>query len=323
MNTSLRRGAGWALKVVLTLAVTYFLFRSIRVSWSEISGLEAMAWRPRLGPLVASLVTLLAVFAYLVKLWALMVKGLGGPSLRLVDAIRIFFLANLGRYLPGKFWQLAGLTYLAGRQGVSLPVASTSAVLGQVFSLGAAASLGVLGLLLAGFAPRYSQGLRVAAVALLVLISLLTTVPAALRFVLRLAFRLGRSGDEVPRLDPWFGARWLGLYMPAWVGYGIAFGLLWASFPALPRVSWLAATGGFASAYFFGYAALFAPAGLGVREGALAVMLAPWTGAAGATLLAVIARLWMTLAELVPLVFVGGKTLVGQRERLESSTDDK
>lgn len=286
--------------MALTLGVTYFLFRSLRLSWSEIAALEPKEWTPRPLPFAASFALLLGVFGYMVGLWALMVSGLGGPRLSLAQAFRIFFIANLGRYLPGKVWQLAGLTYLAGKRGVSVPVASSAAVLGQIFSLGAAACVAACGLAVAPLTDL-PRGLLPGAVALMGLLVVLTTVPPVLRSMLILAFKLGRSAEAPPDVGPWFGLRWLGLYLPGWIGYGLAFGLLWASFPALAGVSWAVAVGGFAGAYFLGYAALFAPAGVGVREGALSVWLAPWLGGASAAILAVTARLWMTLGELVPV----------------------
>jgi uncharacterized membrane protein YbhN (UPF0104 family) len=311
VNAALKRGAGWVLRVALTVAVTYFLFRSLRISWSEIAALDAQSWRPRPVPLVASFGVLLVVLVFTVRLWLGMVRSLGGPRLALADAVRVFYLANLGRYVPGKVWQLAGLAYLAGKRGVSLPVATSSAVLGQIFSLGAAATVAALGLVL-GVGSGYPREVVPWAVALLVLVAVGTLVPAALRLGLRIAFRLAGRGQEAPEIDGWFGARWLALYLPVWLGYGVAFGLLWASFPALGPVFWPGAIGGFAAAYFLGYAALFAPAGVGVREGAMAVLLAPWAGAAAAAVLAVIARIWMTVGELVPLSVAGGAWAVGR-----------
>ncbi len=101
----------------------------------------------------------------------------------------------------------------------------------------------------------------------------------------------------------------------------MAFGVLWSAFGALPPVSWSAAVGGFAGAYFLGYAAVFAPAGVGVREGALAVLLAPWTGPAEAAVLAVIARLWMTVGEMVPLAAIAGGSAAGWMRRKPETGD--
>jgi hypothetical protein len=299
----LKRGAGWAVKLALTLAVTYFLFRSLRLSWSEIASLEPKDWWPRPIPLAASFALLLSVFGYLVSLWARMVSSLGGPRLRLGEAFRIFFVANLGRYVPGKVWQLAGLTYLAGKRGVSIPVASSAAILGQVYSLGAAACVAAVALAL-GPMTGLPRGLLPGALALAAVVVVLTTVPPVLRHMLLLCFRLGKSAEPPPEVDSLFGARWLALYVPGWLGYGLAFGLLWESVPALADVSWGGAIGGFAGAYFLGYAALFAPAGVGVREGALSVWLAPWLGGAAAAGLAVMARLWMTVGEIIPVTWI-------------------
>ena len=86
-------------------------------------------------------------------------------------------------------------------------------------------------------------------------------------------------------------------------------------------MSWPAAVGSFGGAYFLGYAAIFAPAGIGVREGAMAVLLSPWMGAADATVLAVIARIWMTVAELVPLALIGVAAALGLKDRKPRSED--
>jgi hypothetical protein len=306
-----KRVAGWAAKLALTLAVTYFLFRSLHLSWSEIAALEPRDWKPRPLPLTASFALLLAVFGYLVALWALMVSSLGGPRLRLDTAFRIFFLANLGRYSPGKVWQLAGLTYLAGKAGVTFPVASSSAILGQVFSLGAAACVAAVGIAVSPV-PDLPSGLLPGALGLAALVVLLTTVPPVLRYMLLFAFKLGRSSEPLPEVGPWFGVRWMALYLPAWLAYGLAFGLLWSSLPALSQVNWSAAVGGFAGAYFLGYAALFAPAGVGVREGALSLWLAPWLGGAAAAVLAVMARLWMTVGEIIPVIGIGVREGLGR-----------
>ena len=56
----------------------------------------------------------------------------------------------------------------------------------------------------------------------------------------------------------------------------------------------------FAAAYVLGYAMVFAPAGLGPREGFLIVFLTPHLGAPASGLIAVVARLWTTLVEIVP-----------------------
>jgi hypothetical protein len=305
---------GRTARVVLTLAVTYFLFRSLHVSWGQLGQQELSGWRPRLLPVVFSVAIMLSVFAYSSSLWAAMIRALGGPRLKLVTAVEIFFLANLGRYIPGKVWQLAGLAYLAGKQGVNGVVASSAAILGQIYSLGAAVIVALVGIGLSG-AAGIGRDLAPFAIGMAALIGVAVTVPALVRFALDLAFRLTRTECARPEIDPWFGLRWLFLYFPMWLGYGLAFGLLWSAFPHLPPVAWALAIGSFAGAYFLGYAAVFAPAGIGIREGALAVLLAPTLGATPATVLAIVARIWNTLCELLPVVWAGSRNLLNRSRK--------
>lgn len=70
----------------------------------------------------------------------------------------------------------------------------------------------------------------------------------------------------------------------------------------------------FPTAYLLGYIAFFAPAGLGVREGSLIFFLTPLAGPM-ATVLAVLARLWTTVVELVPALLLAGGFMRGSRPK--------
>lgn len=305
----MRRSITWTLRLGLTALVTWFLFRALRVSAGDLAALEWSRWAPRAWPLVASVVVLLATFLYLVGLWARLVRRLGGGELAFGRAVRVFFLSLLARYVPGKIWQIAGLAYLAGREGIAPGPAAFSAVVAQAFSLGAAAVAGGLYLALG---PLPSRGGALLALTVALGVLLLLAWPRLYGVILA---RVGRTRDPsaarpaaAPCVAPGglpFSLRWLGLNLVAWAGYGLAFCLLWAAFRPLPASEIGLAATAFPAAYLLGYAAFFAPAGLGVREGALAALTTPALGAADATALAVIARVWMTATELLPLAWMG------------------
>ena len=61
----------------------------------------------------------------------------------------------------------------------------------------------------------------------------------------------------------------------------------------------------FPAAYVAGYVALFAPAGVGIRESMLVAFLGPVLGA-GAAVVALAARLWVTIVELLPALSLAG-----------------
>jgi uncharacterized membrane protein YbhN (UPF0104 family) len=90
---------------------------------------------------------------------------------------------------------------------------------------------------------------------------------------------------------------WIVGYLVNWLVLGVAFRLL-ADGLGLD-VPLLLGTSAFAAAYLLGYLALFAPAGLGIREGFLVAFLGPSVGPGPALTLAAAQRVWMTLAELL------------------------
>lgn len=293
------RGRAWtvrALQLGLTLLVTWIIFRAVGVRLEDLEGLDPAAWRPRGGFLAGASLLLLAGYGMSAALWGHMVRDLGGPRLPVGTAVRTFFIANLGRYLPGKLWQIAGLAWLARKKGVSPSVATGAAVMGQAFALAGAAVVGSTAFLGAGGELR-TTGVIVLGAVLIGLV--VAAVPRLLRGLLGLWFRLLRR--EVPDglvVGPGFAPRWVALYTLNWSLYAIAFWLLVLAFERPGTL--LQTAPAFAAAYLVGYLAVFSPAGLGIREGVLTAFLAPVTGQGAAAALAVLARLWTTAVEVVP-----------------------
>jgi uncharacterized membrane protein YbhN (UPF0104 family) len=110
-------------------------------------------------------------------------------------------------------------------------------------------------------------------------------------------FRLARQ-DPPEGLRPGHTFRWLVLYVANWVLYAFSFWVLSASFGH--RAGPIPIGSAFAAAYVLGYLMIFAPAGLGVREGFLVAFLTPHLGVGPSGILAVVARVWTTVVEVLP-----------------------
>jgi len=91
----------------------------------------------------------------------------------------------------------------------------------------------------------------------------------------------------------------VGLYVGLWFLFGLAFFLFARSLTPLGRIRYLPVTGVYALAWVIGMVSVFAPAGIGVREGVLSVLLAQYLPEPTAIVVALLSRLWVTLAELV------------------------
>lgn len=314
-ESRLRKVAQGLVKLTATVAVTYFIFRRLGVTLEEVQGVSLTAFDPNWALVVASLGLLLAGHFVAGVLWAKMAQDLGGRSLRPWQAFQIFMAANLGRYLPGKVWQILGLAYLAKRAGTAAGPATASAVLGHLLALAATAALAVPAfsnrfdtsgwLLLAGAATAY-LGLASAAFA-----------GWSRRLLRRVFSRSDSLTSVIDHVQGRFGLRWSLRFLAVWVVYSAAFALFVKSLE--PNLGLFAAGSAFAAAYLLGYVFLLAPAGIGIREGVLSSLLAGFMGAQQAIAIAVLARLWTTVGELLPAALVAPGLL---KESQQSPAED-
>ncbi len=301
------------LQLALTGLVTWWILGRVGLSLDQLAGVDPARWRPRWGILAASCLLLASGYVLSGWIWGRMVRDLGGPRLGALDAVAVYMVANLGRYLPGKLWQIAGLAVLARRRGVPAAVATAAAVLGQAVALAGASLVGV-GAIVAG--PPGLRRWTPAVLAGAALVVALVSVPALARRALALWFRLART--EMPEgaahggLE---GLRWLAMYTANWAVYASAFWVLARSF-GLPGTIVVVAPA-FAAAYVLGYVVLFAPAGIGVREGFMVALLAPVMGAAPAGVLAAVARLWTTAVEVLPAGAFWAREVAGKGARAD------
>ena len=308
------------LKAGLTVAGTWFIFDRVGVDFALLRTLDVGVWRLRPALFVSSCVVLGLGYLWSAVLWGRLVRDLGGPSLPLWTTVRVFMVANLGRYVPGKVWQIAGLAYLAKREGVPTGVATGAAILGQGVALLGAALVG-MGVMLGSsdVSESIGWGWRIVGIGAAVIVIGVVVVPRSFRHVVATWFRLTRTdapGDGLGGGNA--GLRWLTLYVINWGIYTTSFWLLYLSFGEWR--AFMQVGPAFAAAYVAGYVAIFAPAGAGIREGVLVVLLQPIMAREAAVLLAVVARLWTTGVELIPagLLALGGRP---SRENEEAPPD--
>jgi uncharacterized membrane protein YbhN (UPF0104 family) len=280
----------WAVQGLVTLAVLAFVGRSIARNWSEFRSLHvtltiAPAW------IAGSVLLVLLTYAMQIESWRRILAG-WGQRLAFGPAARTWSVANLGRYVPGKVWSVAGLVVLAQRAGVAPGPAAASAFVIQAVSLGSGVAV------VAGVTPHSASPLRLALAGLAAVATILVLVwrPTALW--------LGRVVTSIAPLEPLAPSAVLAaiiLTVLSWGTYGAALwmlarGLLHDAPVPLP-LPLTTAIGAFTLGYILGLLALFAPGGVGVRELVLVGLLAPFLGSGGAVAVSVASRVLLTLTE--------------------------
>lgn len=288
--------------LVFTVASLVFAVVLVLRHGGDLAGqwadLRAAGWRPRPGWLVAALAVATSNLFLIGGAWIRLLRELGG-TIGYIEGMRVWTWTNLGRYLPGRVWQLSALTlYLREKRqigGIGLGSNLTLQVL--LLAIGAAVAFAVLGL-------RLAEGRVAVAGTALGVTTLALVVALRPSMVARLsAWMGGLMGEPDVTVHPRRAALWeaAALVVLSWFVNGLSLWLLWRGVGASAGPDPWFWTGAFAAAYLAGYVALFAPAGLVVREGALALVLVNFggIGAAAAAGIAILARLLGIGSELV------------------------
>ncbi len=297
------------LQWLLGLAIIVFALRSLVRNWDELRA-QPLEWSIQPGWILLSAIVVWSMYGLLIAAWQRMLLA-WGRGLDLWSASRIWTVSSLGKYLPGKVWAVAGMAVMAQRAGIGAGPATGSAIILQILAIGTGAAVAVLtgwGSLRDNY-PSAVTGLVVLLAAATAGIGLFLW-PRVMRRVLRIA------APDVAVVNPPVGALLFGLVanVVAWVGYGLALWLLARGLLPEAGLGLLRAIAVFTASYLAGFLALFAPGGIGVREGVFILMLQGPIGIGAATALAIASRLLLTVTELgaaVPfLLFPRGRPRV-------------
>ncbi|MDP2774102.1 MAG: lysylphosphatidylglycerol synthase domain-containing protein [Nocardioides sp.] len=279
-SSSLRDRTLDALRGVFLVAVLVFAWLGLRGRWGEVG--DALS-ETSPGGALAGLLLVLAGLSATGLVWRRLMASLGAP-LPVVDANATFFVGQLGKYIPGSVWSIGAQARLAARHRVPARTTVAAGLLFLGYHVATAVVLGALALLLGTLEPPWPGwvswlGLVGAGVGLLPVV-----VRTAARRVAGLEPRIGAGETGVV----------LVLMAAAWTAYAGSLVLL---APDLPWGDLWALGAAFATAYAVGVVVVLAPAGVGAREGVFVLLLTPVTGVAGATALALLARVVHTVAD--------------------------
>lgn len=274
------------LRVLLALVALAFLAYGLARNWTETSAaLSRLSW----WSLGGSFLAVLAGLWFMLVAWRDILAGLGSP-LPLRVAARVLFVGQLGKYIPGSVWAFAAMMELARDHGAPPRRTFSATALGLVTSLGCALALA---------AATLSRQIASQAWWLLALIPVILVGlhPRVMTWGLNLALRVARkepldrvlSGARMAKAAAWTMIGWLVYGVHLWVLVGDVR-------PAGPSL-YAVAAGAYALAWATGILTVVVPAGIGVREGAMVVALAPVLDTPRALAIAVVSRVMFTVGD--------------------------
>jgi uncharacterized membrane protein YbhN (UPF0104 family) len=208
---------------------------------------------------------------------------------------RAFFVAQLGKYLPGGIWALVAQVALARDMRIPGRQAATATFLTIVVSLISALLVAVVALPLTvpGLVSAY-WWIFVAVPPLLALLH-----PRSVAWWSSTAFRVLRRPGAPVRLSWAVLLRAFLLTLISWLALGSHLALLVAGMGDAGWSLWVRSIGVFALGWVAGFLVIVAPAGAGVREGALVLGLGALLPAGAVLAAALVSRLLLTMADVV------------------------
>jgi glycosyltransferase 2 family protein len=285
------------LRIGVLVAVAGLAVWGLASQWPQV---QSALQKLNIWELVGAEFDVLAGLFCMMLAWRTLLADLGSP-LPVAVAVRVMFVGQLAKYVPGAVWAVAAQVELARDYEVPRKRSVAAGLVAMAVTL-------VAGLVVAGITlpltstsalHKYWWVLAVTPVAIGCL------YPPVAHYCINLAMRIVRRQplEESISLRATFRALcWTTL---GWVSYGLQAWLLIRQFAhsgaTTPGQLHLLALsfGAYALSWAAGFLIVFVPGGIGAREAAMVAVLAPVMSAGSALVVALASRCVTTLGDLV------------------------
>ncbi len=307
------------LKYLLPVLIILFLARSIHTNWQQV---RDFPWQFDF-PLLA-LAALFSSTWFFIRtwIWVQLLREVR-EHVPYLPAFRVFMISEVARYVPGKIWQYVSRVYLARKYMIPPALTLTTALVELLMVMVAAG--GITLATAARILPAIQQEYRsLFVLALLAAVALVH--PKSLKLWSRLLAKFLRQ-EWVP-----FDVRYshlvsiLAASLVTWLLSGFGFALFVEALTrgTEGRVVQLISIN--AASWLIGLLAVMVPAGVGVREGVMTLLLSSVLPHPTAAIIAIASRLWVTLIEVLLLgvarLFIPGPESEREPEEKERSAPE-
>ena len=270
--------------------------------WAEVqAALAKLAWYDVAGAALCAI----AGLGCMMLAWRALLGDLGSP-LSLPVATRVMFVGQLGKYVPGAVWAVAGQVELARDHEVPRRRSGTASLVAMATTL-------AVGLIAAGVTLPFTSEHAARHYWWVLAITPLAAAclhPRVNKFCLDLALKAARKPPLETAVSAGAMARALAWTTLGWLCYGAHAWFLISVFASKGGHVFALSLGAYALAWSVGFLIIFFPGGIGPRELALIAVLAPVMPSASALVVALASRVVMTAGD---LVWAGAGLAIGRR----------
>ncbi|MFG1963783.1 lysylphosphatidylglycerol synthase domain-containing protein [Nonomuraea sp. NPDC049028] len=252
---------------------------AVASQWDAVvAGFARLSW----PLLAASLVGVVAALLCAMMTWRTLLADLGSP-LPLRPAAKVFFVGQLGKYIPGAVWPVLAQMEMGRDLGVPRPRSAAAFFLMMPIQLasGLLVTLATLGW------DRFGWLL------LLVPVLLVLLEPKVINGLIGFGLRKLKREPLERRLTRRGMLTALGWALAGWISYGVHLYFI------VPQSGLLFAIGAFALSWSLGIMSFVVPAGAGVREVVMVGVLSPVMPAGPAIAVALSSRIVIVIGDLI------------------------
>lgn len=302
------RNLARVLKLLVPLVIAYFVGKVIHANWEQVRTAE---WQFSPLHLIGSFVLCSGWFLFRPLGWNVILNRFG-RDVPYGAVYRVYRQSELSRYVPGAVWQFVSRIYLIKRWHVTASACMAATIVDLVLAT-LACLIPASWTLLDAFPGMqgYHQALLIGFPVASVAVVHPTIFNAWAGF---LANRLRQPWTPLQIRWPMLLGIWL-MYVVGWVMLCAGVAMFARGILSLGSVGPMLLGSSYAVAWLIGTLTMIAPAGMGVREGAMGLMLSRFMAEGPAFTLAVGVRFWVLLVE---LCWVGLGALFPQPEPPET-----
>jgi glycosyltransferase 2 family protein len=279
---------------IIVVAIFLFLGKMVWDHWNQV---KETPFTLRPFPFILS--TAIFAFSYFIQIWAwhlitLKLRIALSPS----ETLKSWFYSQLGKYLPGKVWLLLSRFYFYESRGKSKKSISVALYFEMVTIIAAAGLIFLAALIFHRDIWLFYSWRQSGWLVLLLLLGFVSLHPRVLQKILNWIL-VQFKWEPISLSISYSNILWiLFVCIVSWVVGGVGFYLFVDSvYPVAPQYI-LFLTGALAISSTLGLIAIFAPSGLGVREGVLVYLLSFTMATPVAVIISILTRIWMTLIEI-------------------------
>lgn len=273
----------------------WFIGKNIIQNSEQIKGIDFKMFDPKY--MFFSVIVIFISMIYPVFVWKFLIRSMG-EKINTLSALRTWFISNLGRYVPGKVLQFAGLVYFARKEGVDGKIAIQSVLYSQITANGLGLLMGLSLLTIKSTSAKFPNSFHVTLILIAIFLFVLWFPSFFLRSSNYFLTKFNKQTIE-QSLSRKHYLIYLLLQIVNWMLMSVSFILLINAYTGLsvtgnPEVLFILPL-----SWTIGLIALFAPGGLGVREGAMSYWLSNFIPIHYALVLPWIYRIMITLTEII------------------------